>query len=273
MEIVLYSSDQSLSNTSSQSSYCNQWPLGMLLVRCYFSESSIIQYIIFNDPAWNEAYTCNPRQEEKRGHVRLCTLVSPTSGVEIVPATLSFLLMMALWFHQQRLTDQHYQHYTEKRTKSIPCFVSGLLSAPGALLLLTMCKFHKLHFTTSCFLAALARKGKTTPKKLLQYNREDPSSSLWFTCSKLSINSALPFSWWTVQNRVYLHSQDWKHLFNVYDPNITVGISNEFQDLSKLKTEVTQGAVEETGRHYIHIMQIATCKQAQQNRETSCSYY
>lgn len=201
MEIVLYSSDQSLSNTSSQSSHCNQWPLGMLLVRCYFSESSIIQYIIFNDPAWNEAYTCNPRQEEKRGHVRLCTLVSPTSGVEIVPATLSFLLMMALWFHQQRLTDQHYQHYTEKRTKSIPCFVSGLLSAPGALLLLTMCKFHKLHFTTSCFLAALARKGKTTPKKLLQYNREGPSSSLWFTCSKLSINSALPFSWWTVQCR------------------------------------------------------------------------
>lgn len=69
------------------------------------------------------------------------------------------------------------------------------------------------------------------------------------------------------------NSQDWKHLFNVYNPNISVGISNEFQDLSKLKTEVTQGAVEETGKHYIHIMQIGTCKQAQQNRETSCSYY
>lgn len=91
----------------------------------------------------------------------------------------------------------------------LPGLGSGRVPAPGALLLLTLCKFHELHFTTPCFLFVLPGKGKTTPKKLLLCNLEGPNSSLKFTCSKLSISShsALHFSWWTVQNRVYLHEQ------------------------------------------------------------------
>lgn len=114
MKIVLDSSDQSLSNTSSQSSYCNQWPLGMLLVRCYFSEGSIVQCIILNDPAWNSAYPHNPRQEAKRGH---CSAHSSALLQELrlfQSPSASCKWQEALWFHHQRLTE----HYSDKRTKS-----------------------------------------------------------------------------------------------------------------------------------------------------------
>lgn len=160
MKIVLDSSDQSLSNTSSQSSYRNQWPLGMLLVRCYFSEGSIVQYVIFNNPAG----VCNSRQEAKRGHcsVHSSALLQKLRLFQSLSASCKW--QEVLWFHQERLTDQHYSDKRARSLRPLP-WIWPLPFSRGSLLL-TMCKFHKLHFTTPCFLAVLARKEKNNTQEI-----------------------------------------------------------------------------------------------------------
>lgn len=160
MKIVLDSSDQSLSNTSSQSSYCNQWPLGMLLVRCYFSEGSIVQYVIFNNPAGVR----NSRQKAKRGHcsVHSSALLQKLRLFQSLSASCKW--QEVLWFHQERLTDQHYSDKRASSLHPLP-WIWPLPFSRGSLLL-TMCKFHKLHFTTPCFLTVLARKEKNNTQEI-----------------------------------------------------------------------------------------------------------